>query len=109
MTDQVKLREEDIKDLAVGRGACFATDMITVLGKPVGCMYRDDPKDDVDSGWVFLSGEESDDYMRNSNNHHIYDVNTIANYDPSIIDFLDAPFGSGFERNSAGRLVKVEE
>jgi hypothetical protein len=32
----------------------------------------------------------------------LYDVNTIANYDPSIIPLLDAPIGSAFGRGSDG-------
>lgn len=107
MVKEVMLKESDIKELALGKGACFATDMITVEGRPITFMYRDDPRDSVDSGWVFLSGEETEDYMKNPDNHHIYDVNTIANYEPAIIEFLDAPFGSGFERSSEGRFVEV--
>ncbi len=106
---EVMLKEEDIKDLVLGRGACFATDMVTVEGKPITFMYRDDPKDSVDSGWVFLSGDETEDYMNNPKNLHIYDVNTIANYDPTIIEFLDAPFGTGFERDAQGQFVLMDD
>ncbi len=109
MLKEVMLKEEDIKDLALGRGACYATDMVTVDGKPITFMYRADPKDSVDSGWVFLSGDETDDYMNNPKNLHIYDVNTIANYDPAIIEFLDAPFGTGFERDTEGKFAVMEE
>jgi hypothetical protein len=43
-------------------------------------------------------------------NHAIYDVNTIANYDPSILPFLDAPEGSAFEKPSdAERFVEVTD
>lgn len=34
------LRADQIKSLAEGHGGCFATDMITVHGKKVGFMYR---------------------------------------------------------------------
>ena len=36
--------------------------------------------------------------MENPDNHAIYDVNTIANYDPTIIPLLDEPEGAVFER-----------
>jgi hypothetical protein len=65
---------------------------------------------DVDSGWRFMSGFESDEYMNNPDNHAVYDVNTIANYDPDIIPLLDAPIGSAFEReNGIGRFVEVHD
>jgi len=40
--------------------------------------------------------------MDDVKNHNIYDVNTIANYDPQIIPLLDAPVGSAYIRTEAG-------
>nr|WP_202126988.1 DUF2185 domain-containing protein [Cupriavidus sp. SW-Y-13] len=85
--------------MATGRGGCIATDRITVDGFPVRFMYREAPNNQVDSGWRFMSGFEDDAYMDNAKNHGAYDINTIANYDPSIIPFLDAPVGSVFEKH----------
>jgi len=74
------------------------TDRITVDGHRVGYMYRTKAHNKLDSGWAFLAGDESDAYLNNSCNHAIYDVNTIANYDPEIIHLLDALQGlSSFE------------
>jgi len=95
---QFRLSKEQIKPLVQGLGSCIATDMITVEGRSVRFMYHEEPDNEVDSGWRFMSGNESDEYMENSENLEIYDVNTIANYDPSIIPFLDAPVGSAFEK-----------
>jgi hypothetical protein len=104
-----RLRADQIMPLATGRGGCIATDMITVDGRKVGFMYREEPSNDVDSGWRFMAGTKSQEYMDNADNHAIYDVNTIANYDPDIISFLDAPIGSAFERDrKTGRLVEVD-
>jgi len=105
---QFKLEAEQMKPLAEGHGGCIASDMITIDGRKVACMYRDPPSYDEDSGWVFLSGYESDKYMDDPANHGVYDVNTIANYDPEIIPFLDNPSGSAFEReNGEGPFKKV--
>jgi hypothetical protein len=99
-----------MEPLAIGRGACFATDHITVEGRKVAFMYRESPDNDIDSGWRFLSGFESDEYMNDPDNHGIYDVNTIANHDPDIIEFLDAPIGTAFEREEGtGAFVEVED
>jgi len=98
MNQKYKLEAKDIKPLAEGRGACFATNMITKEGYPVRFMYREYPDNEHDSGWRFMSGYESDEYMDNPDNHAIYDVNTIANYDQSIIQFLDAKVGLAFEK-----------
>jgi hypothetical protein len=99
-----------IRPLATGRGGCIATDLITVDGRKVAFMYREEPDNDVDSGWRFMSGFESPEYMDDPSNHGVYDVNTIANYDPEIIPSLDAPPGSTFERpNGDGPFIAVDD
>jgi hypothetical protein len=95
-----KLPADQIRRLIRQMGGCFATDYITVDGLPVGYMYREAPGFDVDSGWRFFSGEETDQYTNDPDNSGIYEVNTIANYDPAIIPFLSAPIGSAFGRVS---------
>ena len=99
------------RDLAPGYGACYATDAITVEGKRVGFMYREapDPTSGApDSGWRFLAGTESQEYLDDPANNAIYDVNTIANYDPDIIPLLGEPEGSEFERGTDGRFYRVD-
>ncbi|HEY0665867.1 MAG TPA: DUF2185 domain-containing protein [Gallionella sp.] len=110
MKKQFKILAEVIRPLAPDMGACIATDKITVEGYPVRFMYREEPDNDVDSGWRFMSGYESQEYMDDANNHAFYDVNTIANYDESIIPFLSAPIGSVFEKTpESERFVKVTD
>lgn len=105
-----KLGKDEITPVANGYGSCIATDQITVEGWPVGFMYREQPDNCIDSGWRFMSGFESDEYMNNPENHAAYDVNTIANYDPSIIPFLDAPIGSAYEKSpESGHLIPVND
>lgn len=103
------LRADQITSRAEGHGACFASDMITVHGEKVGYMCRDEPDNEIDSGWRFMSGQESQEYMDNADNIAIYDVNTIANYDPEIIPYLRAPIGSAFARNEdSGEFEEVD-
>jgi hypothetical protein len=91
--------------VAPNRGGCIASDRITVDGEPVGFMYRDQPANELDSGWRMMAGDESEDYMDEPSNHEVYDLNTIANYDPDIVPLLDAPIGAEFERSEEGRFV----
>lgn len=100
-----KLSKEQIRPLALGRGGAIASDRITVDGKLVGYMYRSTPRNPQDSGWAFLAGDENEAYMNDSSRHAIYDVNTIANYDPEIIALLDAPAGSAFLRGPFGLVA----
>ncbi|HEV2612098.1 MAG TPA: DUF2185 domain-containing protein [Noviherbaspirillum sp.] len=103
MPKQFKLSKEQIRPLITGYGGCIASDKITVEGLPVGFMYREEPINDMDSGWRFMSGYEDETYMDDSRNHSIYEVNTIANYDPTIISFLDSPVGSVYEKRTESK------
>ena len=101
------LPKDQIQPLVSGFAGAIASDMIMVDGLPVCFMYRESPRHDQDSGWRFMSGQETDEYANNSENLAYYNMNTIANYDRSIIPLLEAPAGSAFERN-AGDEAFVE-
>jgi hypothetical protein len=103
-----KISADQMRPLAPGRGACIATDHITVDGKKVGYMYREAPRDASDSGWHFFSGSEGQGYVDNSKNLGIYDVNTIVNYDAAVLPYLDAPIGNAFGRVSGTDRFKIE-
>ncbi len=95
-----KLKPAEIKDLIPEMGSCLASDKITVEGSPVGFMYREPPEDENDTGWRFIAGSESQDYIDDPVNSMIFEVNVIANYDPAIIPYLRLPVGSELERLS---------
>jgi hypothetical protein len=111
MTEPKKflLSKEQIKPLATGLGGCIATDRIVIDGCKVGYMYREAPDNNLDSGWRFLAGDENDSYMDTPGNHGIYDVNTIANYDPEITSYVHAAIGSSFERRDGGPLQVITD
>jgi hypothetical protein len=100
MPKAFRLRPDQVRNLISGLGSCIASDLITVAGSPVGYMYREAPDGPVDSGWRFLAGSETQDFLDDPGNLELYDVNTIANYDPSILPHLNAPIGSQFERTA---------
>ena len=100
MDKNLKLSASQIIKLIEPMGGCIATDKIIVDGEFVDYMVRENPENEMDSGWQFFSGTEDQDYIDNSENSSIYDVNTIANYDKAIIPYLNFPFGSKLERIS---------
>lgn len=102
-----KLTSEEITQLIEPMGACMATDRITVDGFKIGFMYREEPYDEIDSGWRFFSGTENQEYIDNPDNTMIYDVNTIANYDKAIIPYLNLPIGTELERNENTDVFQI--
>lgn len=101
------LSPAEIKPLATGKGGCISTDKITVEGRPVGYMVREEPMFPEDSGWAFQAGDETQAYMDDPSNHGVFDVNTIANLSPDIIPLLDTPPPAAFARSASGELVQV--
>jgi hypothetical protein len=104
-----KIPGDQIRRLIPNMGGCFASDRITVDGASVGYMYREKPDKDIDSGWRFMAGDESQSYADTADNWAIYEVNTICNYDPAIIQFLSAPIGSALARVAGTDRFEPEE
>jgi hypothetical protein len=107
-TKKFVLPSGPVQPLAENRGYCIASDMITVKGRKVGYMYREEADNESDSGWRFMSGRESRAYLDDATNFALYDVNMIANYDPDIVPLLNAPAGSAYERQGpSGRFAQI--
>ncbi len=102
------IKDSEIKKVMTWNGAdgCFASDKITVEGNKIGYMYREQPDSEIDSGWRFFAGNESDDYVNNANNIGLFKLNTICNYDKEIIPLLNSPVGSTFIRDKNGVLIQ---
>jgi hypothetical protein len=110
-TKNFYLKKEEIKELLNWKGpaGCLATDRITVNGEKVGYMYREKSDFAGDSGWRFTAGDETEEYMDNPDNSAIYHLNTIANYDNDIIEFLNSGINTAFERNENGEFRELED
>ena len=98
MNKEYKIDAENIKKLINSSGSCIASDKVTVDGLKVGYMYRENPTNGNDSGWRFFAGDETEEYTNNANNFKIYDLNTICNYDETIIPYLNSKIGTSFEK-----------
>jgi len=107
MEKNYKISSSQIERLVPDIGYALVTDMITVDGKPVDYMVRNEPRREDDSGWVFYGGGETQEYIDNPNNTSLMSINTIANYDLEIINFLTYPVGTEIERDETGKLQVI--
>jgi hypothetical protein len=99
-----------IQRIAPGHGSCIASDRILVDGCKVGYMVRTEPDGDIDSGWQFLAGDESQEYCDEPGNFGVYDVNTVCNYDQSIIPLLGTQPPVAFVRDRVtGQFVRAPD
>jgi len=110
MDNNFKIAVEDIKDLIPPMGFCLVSNMITVEGMKVGFMYREDVIEKDDSGWRFLSGTETEEFIDDPSTSKIMEVNTVANYDPAIIPYLKRKYGTALERvENTDEFIDYEE
>lgn len=93
-----RIKSEDIIDMIPSKGYGIVSDKITIHGEKVGFMYREGKEEEEDSGWRFMSGTESEEYVEDPQNQMFFDLNTIANYDPAIIPYLHLKKGTELER-----------
>lgn len=102
----IKIKVEKLIEWNEPKGeGCIVSDKITKEGFKVGYMYREQPSNDKpDSGWRFMAGNEDNEYMNNSNHHHIFAINTICNYDRNIIPYLKSKIGSAYIRVNSNKF-----
>lgn len=98
MDKKFKIPAEKIRLIIPLGNGCVASDKIVFDGLPIGYMYREESNFEMDSGWRFFSGTESQEYVDNAQNLSIYELNTIVNYDQQILPYLDLPINTELER-----------
>ncbi|MCR5867738.1 DUF2185 domain-containing protein [Aquincola sp. J276] len=81
---------------------CVATEVITTRQKSVGYAYRDKPVSPADSGWRFLSGSESEQYMDQPSHYVTCVLADFVREHPEVAPLLAHPVGSAFARTKAG-------
>ena len=95
--------------LSAALDLCVATKEISVSGRPVGFMYREEPVFDNDSGWRFFSGDESDGYTDNPDNFTVCGIGEITASNPDILPLLQEKAGAWeWAEEGSGRLNVFE-
>jgi hypothetical protein len=109
MSKKFAISKEQIRKLVDPMGGAFATDRIMVEGRKITYMYREISDRPEDSGWRFFAGDEDQAYIDDLHHTGIYAVNTVANYDPDVIPYLNTKAPCAFEKvtgTNRYRLVK---
>lgn len=110
----LRAREKTVHDYLPnwqGPRYCYASDRVILDGCRICYCFRSEPDsgdEGWNSGWYFLAGDESDTYLDDDEKFGLYDLNTVCNYDPSILILLDAPAGISFERCEDGSFKEFK-
>ncbi|MDR0427496.1 MAG: DUF2185 domain-containing protein [Dysgonamonadaceae bacterium] len=63
----------------------------------IGYCYRDEPETKIDSGWRFLYGDESEEYLDNPSHVEVVYPEEMLSINPALDLILAAPTGAEFE------------
>jgi hypothetical protein len=87
---------------------CFVTNRVLKDGVRAGCLYREEPGEEKDSGWRITANDESDEYMDDSKNCAYVSLGAVLTRDDSFIHLLDSPIGAAFIRvGETGEFVAL--
>ena len=80
------------KSMGLG-GSVVSKNIINGKGSLKWCM-REQPLNEVDNGWRFLSDMDTDEFLSDSSNMAVYDWGTLVEIEPAIMALLDMPIGA---------------
>lgn len=80
---------------------CIATQKVLYENTKIKYFYRQESLGELqngiyDTGWVFMAGDETDEYLENVENLHMVSLGAVLNKDDSFVHLLDEPVGSAF-------------
>ena len=109
MNDKFFKSVKHVESIAEGHGYCFVSAKVCVDENEIKYCYREKPGNDTDSGWRFFAGDEDDEYCANPDNFHIFDINTVCNFDKNIIDILEEPYPISLTKDGTIFIVDDED
>ncbi|MEF9839339.1 MAG: DUF2185 domain-containing protein [Lachnospiraceae bacterium] len=101
-------KQKELLDNWQGLDSCIASKRIMEDGCKVGSMDRSEPVTVSDSGWCFLAGDETEEYMADISHFGAYSLNNVCNHDQAVIPYLTAPYGTRFERTESEEFCVIE-
>jgi hypothetical protein len=80
---------------------CIVSNKVLRGNEPIGYMERSEEpvvmeNGRIDSGWVFMAGDETEEYSNDPDNLAFISIGVLLNRNDVFIDLLDAPAGSAF-------------
>lgn len=72
-------------------------------------MLRDEPDEERDPEWSFLSGYEDDAYLNDTENFLIVSIGVVLNMDDSILPILQQPPLCAYERDEEGTFQEIQD
>ena len=86
---------------------CFASNRILKDSAKIGFFYREEADEPRDSGWRFLCGDETGEYMDDTRNAQYVSLGAVLHCDDRIVDLLDQPAPIAYEWDDRTQQFKA--
>ncbi|AEN89413.1 MULTISPECIES: immunity protein Imm33 domain-containing protein [Priestia] len=74
-------------------GSVVSNNILKNIGDLKWCI-KEEPVNDLDNGWRFLSDIDTEEFLANASNMSVCDWGTIIEIEPAIINIFDMPIGT---------------
>jgi hypothetical protein len=86
---------------------CYVSHRVLNDGVRVGYLYRESPDRDNDSGWRMMAGDESDEYINDSDSLSFVSLGAVLRKDASFVGLLETPAPCAFIRSDDDEQFKA--
>ena len=75
-------------------GSCIITKSLMNGETKLRWLFREEPINNIDTGWMAFGDKDNDDYVNNPKNLAIVDLNTLVNIEPTVLNVYEMPIGT---------------
>lgn len=86
-----------MKQYITNGGGCIVTQSVLQGKTPLKWLFREEPVNEIDNGWRAMGRDDTQEYIDQSANHAICDINTLINIEPAVLNVYEMPVGTDLE------------
>ena len=83
-----------MKKYVENAGSCIVTKSILNGETKFRWLFREEPLNNIDTGWMAFGDSDNDDYVNDPKNLTVMDLNTLINIEPTILNVYEMPVGT---------------
>ncbi|MBF1206526.1 MAG: DUF2185 domain-containing protein [Fusobacterium periodonticum] len=83
-----------MKKYVENAGSCIVTKSILNGETKFRWLFREEPLNNIDTGWMAFGDSDNDDYVNDPKNLTAVDLNTLINIEPTILNVYEMPIGT---------------
>ena len=83
-----------MKKYVENAGSCIVTKSILNGETKFRWLFREEPLNNIDTGWMAFGDSDNDEYVNDPKNLSVVDLNTLINIEPTILNVYEMPVGT---------------